>query len=194
MTLSQPLIYAYWPSTEKANEWRHIILALIGTALLTLSAKIQIPFWPVPTSLQSFTVVVLAALYGHRLGTATVLLYLFEGAMGLPVFANSSWQASGLAYFLSPTGGYLLGFVLAAYIIGTLSERQLGKTLISAALLFMLGLVIIDISGIAWLITTLGFEKTISIVTSYQLASVFKVGLGTGLLPLLWKRYSTINL
>ncbi len=189
MSTTQPLIYAFWPDAVKTTQWRQVMLAVLGTALLTISAKIQIPFWPVPTSMQSFTVVLLGALYGRRLGAATILLYLFEGAMGLPVFLNSATQAPGLAYFLSPTAGYLLGFVLAAYCVGMLAEQKWGKTGWSAAALFVIGLLLIDIPGVAWLTANFGVEKTIPIVLSYQLASVFKIGLGAGLLPLLWQRH-----
>lgn len=189
MTVSQPLIYALWPTAQNNLQWRQLFLVVSGTVLLAVSAKIQIPFWPVPTTMQSFTVILLAALYGRRLGTATILLYLLEGILGFPVFANSSWHTMGLAYLAAPTGGYLVGFIMTAYVIGALSEHQWGKKVGSAGLLFMIGLFLIDVAGSTWLVSTLGFTKTVPVVLSYQLASLMKIGLGAGLLPILWKRY-----
>ena len=93
-----------------AADMRTATLILIGTGLLTLSAHIQVPFWPVKLSLQTFVVLVIGIAYGSRLGGATILAYLVEGAIGLPVFQSGA----GIAYMVGPTGGFLLGFVLAA--------------------------------------------------------------------------------
>ena len=92
--------------------WAKIVLAIAGSALLAVSAKAQIPFWPVPMTMQTFVVLVIGMAYGARLGVATLGLYLAEGAIGLPVFATGS----GLGYLIGPTGGYLAGFVLAAVV------------------------------------------------------------------------------
>lgn len=189
MSSQLTLIQAYWPVRGKNLVLaRNILLIALGTALLTLSAKIQIPFWPVPTTMQSFMVVVLGALYGPRLGAATLVAYLLEGAAGLPVFAGDPWQAPGFGYFLHPTGGYLIGFVLSAYVVGVLSTKQWGKTPFSAGLLFIVGFLVIEIPGALWLFVNLGWAKTVAAVLSYQLASALKIGLGMGLLPLLWQK------
>jgi biotin transport system substrate-specific component len=95
------------------------VLAVIGSILLTISAKIQVPFWPVPMTMQTLVVLVLGVAYGWRLAGATVLLYLAQGALSLPVFAGGG----GLAYMSGPTGGYLVGFLLAAVAVGWLAER-----------------------------------------------------------------------
>ena len=86
---------------------RAVLLALVGSAVLTLSARLSIPFWPVPMTLQSLAVLLIGAGFGLRLGAATVVLYLIEGAIGLPVFAGTPMHGLGLAYMMGPTGGYL---------------------------------------------------------------------------------------
>ena len=101
---------ALWSPAAGSPAIRAIALAVIGSILLTLSAKIQVPFWPVPMTMQTFVVLVLGVAYGWRLAGATVLLYLAQGALGLPVFA----AGGGPAYMDGPTGGYLVGFLLAA--------------------------------------------------------------------------------
>ena len=100
-----------------------MLLALVGTLALTVSAKTQIPFWPVPMTMQTFVVLVIGMAYGARLGVATIALYLLEGALGLPVFAGTPEKGVGLAYMMGPTGGYLLGFVAGAWLCGWLAER-----------------------------------------------------------------------
>ena len=114
----------------RAGSWpRQALLVLAGSVLLWISAKVQVPFWPVPMTLQTLAVLGLAAALGRRLGVAAVVLYLMEGALGLPVFAGTPEKGIGLAYMAGPTGGYLAGFVLAAFIVGTLAERGLTKRL-----------------------------------------------------------------
>jgi len=104
-TLSAPtLSAALWPRHDIA---RNALLALAGSALLALSAKMQIPFWPVPMTMQTYVVLVLAMAYGWRLGGATMLLYLAEGALGLPVFAGTPEKGVGFAYMMGPHGCYL---------------------------------------------------------------------------------------
>ena len=108
--VAQPtLVDVLWSPGTGSNPARAIVLALIGSILLIISAKIQVPFWPVPMTMQTFVVLVLGIAYGWRLAGATVLLYLAQGAVGLPVFA----AGGGLTYLAGPTGGYLIGFLLA---------------------------------------------------------------------------------
>ena len=97
-----------WPAA-KNSLLKQALLAFIGTLLLAVSAKVNIPFWPVPFTMQTFVVLILGIAYGSKLGFATGLLYLAEGAIGLPVFATGS----GFAYLIGPTGGYLFGFAIA---------------------------------------------------------------------------------
>src|SRR5947209_549651 len=105
------LIAALWPAGASAG-LRFAVLAGLGSLALTLSAKLQVPFYPVPMTMQSLVVLLIGLGFGWRLGTATVLLYLAEGLAGLPVFAGTPEKGIGLAYMMGPTGGYLAGFVL----------------------------------------------------------------------------------
>ena len=170
---------------EKDNALYTLILAFVGSLALTLEAKIQIPLYPVKISLQPFMAILLGCLYGRKLAVATVALYLLEGALGLPVFQGTPDRGIGLAYMLGPTGGYLIGFMLAAYVVGTLSEKGMGKTIWSAALLFTIGAVVNDIAGISWLIYLMGIEVAQNVYLSYQFAFLLKMGLFSGMLPLI---------
>ena len=107
---------------------------VIGSLLLTASARTQIPFWPVPMTMQTMAVILIGMTLGSRLGLLVVAAYILEGLMGLPVFANSPARGSGLAYLMGPTGGYLIGFCVAAYVSGWLAERGYGRDLFSAVL------------------------------------------------------------
>ena len=95
-----------------------ILVAVLGTLLLTISAKIKIPFYPVPMTMQTFVVLFLGIMLGSKIGLLTISLYLFEGIFGLPVFAGTPEKGMGFAYFAGPTGGYLVGFLVATYLAG----------------------------------------------------------------------------
>ena len=94
---------------------KYLLLMILGSVLLTVSAKIKIPFYPVPMTMQTFVVIMLAIVLGSKVATSTILLYLFEGLCGLPVFSNSPEKGVGLIYFTGPTMGYLIGFIFATY-------------------------------------------------------------------------------
>ena len=117
-TQSLSLVETVLGSGSQARFIKYAGLALVGTLILTLSAKITVPFWPVPATLQTLALFAIAAAYGSRLAVATVILYLIEGAVGLPVFAGTPEKGIGLAYMVGPTGGYLIGFVVAAMACG----------------------------------------------------------------------------
>ena len=102
---------------ESANILKKIALVLIGTLLLTISAKVKVPFYPVPMTMQTFVVVLIGITYGWKLGLTTILAYLFEGTIGLPVFAGTPEKGIGISYMLGPTGGYLVGFISSVFII-----------------------------------------------------------------------------
>ncbi len=123
-------------------------LAVSASLLLAASSQIAIPSWPVPFTLQTLAVTVIGALLGSRRGAAAVLLYLAEGALGLPVFAE--W-GGGLAHFFGPTGGYLIGFVPAAYVVGLAFERGLASRAPGALLTYTVGTAIIFCCGVPWL-------------------------------------------
>lgn len=181
-----------WPVALDASALRRgtraIILALIGSALLTVSAKIQVPFYPVPMTMQTFVVLTLGMAFGWRLGAATVLLYLAEGAMGLPVLAGTPEKGIGLAYMLGSTGGYLVGFVLAAALCGWLAERGWDRSIGTTALVMLLGTVVIYVPGLLWLGGLFGWDKPILAwgFTPFLLGDLTKLALAALALPLVW--------
>ncbi|CAN5120759.1 biotin transporter BioY [soil metagenome] len=140
------------------NRAYQALLVIAGVVLLTLSAKLQVPFWPVPMTMQTFAVLMIGATCGARLGGATLLAYLATGAVGLPVFASGA----GPAYMMGPTGGYLLGFLAAAMITGALADRGYGRTIVSAVLMLLAGLAAIYILGAGWLAVLFGIDKAIA--------------------------------
>ena len=169
--------------SQDRNWLRDGALVLIGTALLALSAKIQIPFYPVPMTMQSLVVMMIGAAYGWRLGGLTLLAYLAEGAVGLPVFASGG----GLAYLAGPTAGYLVSFVIAAMVTGYLSERGYTHSVLGAVAVLSLGHAINLALGFAWLATLIGPELAFAKgVAPFAYSTVLKVGLGAALLPASW--------
>jgi biotin transport system substrate-specific component len=180
-----PLAVVLWP--DRADRFsgvlRRVVLVALGTALLTLSAKTNLPLPYVPMTLQTLVVLVIGAAYGWRLGAATVIAYLAEGAAGLPVFAG---PVGGLAPLIGPTAGYLIGFVAAAFVTGWLSERGWDR---SVPLLFVamgLGHVIILGCGFAWLAfgMKLGPDKAWLVgIAPFVAASLIKNALGAALVP-----------
>lgn len=189
MTLaaSRPtLIDTLWPETA-APALRWAALALIGSLLLTASAKAQFPMWPVPMTMQSFVVLVIGMAYGARLGAATVAVYLMQGALGLPVFAGTPEKGIGLAYMAGPTGGYLMGFLLAAAAVGWLAERGWDRNLARSVAAMTIGTVLLFAPGVAWLAMLVGWEKAIAGgLTPFLLGSVLKLALAATVLPVCW--------
>jgi biotin transport system substrate-specific component len=182
-----PLINQLWPAgTYPAL--RIVALLILGSLLLTASAKAQVPMWPVPMTMQTFVVLVLGMTYGARLGAATVVLYLFEGAIGMPVFAGTPEKGIGLAYMMGPTGGYLLGFVIATALIGWLAERGWDRTLPYAVAAMTIGTVVQLVPGVGYLATLIGWEKAVAAgLTPFLLGAVVKLALAAAVLPLAWR-------
>lgn len=177
-----------WPSRPEQRVFRAAALVVLGGCLLTLSAKIQIPFWPVPMTMQTLAVLVIGMAYGWRLGAATVLAYLLAGAAGLPVFAGTPARGIGLSYMMGPTGGFLLGFLLSAAAVGFLGDRGWDRTILRTAGAMVLGQVIITVSGVAWLAVLFGMPKAIQVgVMPFLTASLLKIALGVALMPMIWK-------
>jgi biotin transport system substrate-specific component len=162
---------------------RSVVLVALGTALLTLSAKINLPLPYVPMTLQTLVVVMIGAAYGWRLGTATLLAYLAEGAIGFPVFAG---PVGGLAPLAGPTAGYLVGFVAAAFITGWLSERGWDRSVLRLFVAMGIGHVVILAAGFVWLAFgfKLGAEKAWLVgVSPFVAASLIKNALGAVMIP-----------
>ena len=185
---SQPtMLDALVPSS--ANSWPYkLFLALAGTALLTLSAKIQVPFYPVPMTMQTFAVLVIGMAFGWKLGGLTVLAYLLEGAVGLPVFAGTPVKGIGLAYIAGPTGGYLVGFLVSALTVGYLAEKGFDRSVVTTLIAMVIGTALIFLCGYVWLSGLIGLEKAFQFgVLPFVWGAVFKIALAAAILPLCWK-------
>lgn len=189
-TQHKPLIEAFWPSLSRQDTQAFIRKALLvagGSLLLTMSAKINVPFYPVPMTMQTFAVIVIGAAFGWRLGVATVLFYLAQGAYGLPIFAGTPEKGIGLAYMAGPTGGYLLGFVAGAAIAGWLAEHGWNRSFLSLTFAMLIAHATIFVFGTAWLGALIGFEKAwLAGVAPFYLATAFKTLLAAACLKTGW--------
>ena len=163
-----------------------IFIALLGSLLLTISAKVKIPFYPVPMTMQTFVVLFLGITLGSRIGLLTISLYLFEGIFGLPVFAGTPEKGIGIVYFIGPTMGYLIGFLVAVYFAGFFKYN---KGAIRSFLNLIFSVSFIYILGYIWLGFLIGWEKPIFKlgVQPFLLAELFKVLLLLVLIPSLFK-------
>ena len=169
--------------TRHAALGRGLALALGGAALITLGAKIQIPFWPVPMTLHTLAVFFLAATLGPRLGFAAMAAYLAAGALGLPVFSGTPERGIGLAYMVGPTGGYLAGYLLGAGLTGWLAQ---GRGLIGRFLAMLAGLAVTYALGLAWLTIFVPASKLLaSGLTPFLLGDLVKLALAAGLISAL---------
>ena len=169
-------------------------LAVAGTVVLTLAAKTQVPFWPVPMTLQTLAVFAIGAAYGMRLGVATLVLYLVQGAMGFPVFAGTPEKGIGLAYMAGPTGGYLLGFVVMAAIAGWAADRGWSRNPLKLGGAMLLGEVIMLALGVLWLAYLFGLEKGIAFgVGPFIATDLVKLALAACMVPALWSLVERIR-
>ena len=157
---------------------KYILIIFLSSIALTISAKIKIPFYPVPMTMQTFMVLFLGIFLGYKIGSLAVCLYLFEGIIGLPVFSNSPERGVGLVYFTGPTMGYLIGFI-SACILASFVKVKDNYLIIFLKLIFSVST--IYILGILWLGTILGWDKPIFElgVAPFLLAEVFKISILT---------------
>ena len=157
---------------------KNLFIALIGTVLLAISAKIKIPFYPVPMTMQTLVVLIIGIGFGWKLGIATIMLYLFEGMIGLPVFSGTPEKGIGLVYFTGPTMGYLIGFVVAAFFAG---KFKYNNNLFSNFLKLTFATSFIYILGMLWLGGLIGWDKPIFKLGAqpFLLAELFKILLAT---------------
>ena len=153
---------------------KSILAIILGSIALTISAKIKIPFYPVPMTMQTFVVLFLGVSLGYKIGLASVGLYLLEGIVGLPVFSNSPEKGVGLIYFTGPTMGYLIGFLTASYLASKINNSDnfilvLTKLIVATTTIYILGLL--------WLGTLIGWDKPIFALGAkpFLLAETFKV-------------------
>jgi len=153
---------------------KSLMVIILGSLILAISAKIKIPFYPVPMTMQTFVVLLFGLSFGYKIALATVGLYLLEGILGLPVFSNSPEKGVGLTYFMGPTMGYLVGFLVASFFAGYLNFKT-NIFLIFIKLIFSVSF--IYILGVIWLGTLIGWDKPIIQlgVTPFLLAELFKI-------------------
>ena len=162
----------------------NFVTVVICSLLLILSAKIKVDLYPVPMTLQPLAVLMIAMLCGRNISVAAVSLYLFQGMIGIPVFA----YGGGLPYLLGPTGGFLFGFLFASIIIGELADRGWGKFLVKSIVAMLIGLIVIYVCGIIQLSLLKGFDfALINGLKPFILGDLYKLILAAFLLPQIWK-------
>ena len=184
-TLAPTLLTRYLPRVD--YRVRDILLVVAGSLFVAGMAQVRIPlpFTPVPLTGQTFAVLLVGAVLGSRRGAASLLLYLLQGVLGLPFFAGG---ASGLAILLGPTGGYLLGFIAAAYLIGLLAARGLDRRIPSALVAFLVGEVVIYLFGVSWLSFYLGIQRAlVAGFLPFLIGDAIKLAAAALALPAAWK-------
>ena len=166
-------------------------LGVFGSLLLAASAQFEIPLYPVPVTGQTLVVLLIGMTYGLRLGGITMAAYLFEGALGLPVFAGG---AAGVAVLMGPTGGYLFGFLLAGVVMGYLAERGMGRTVVSTIAAMAIGNFVIYLCGASWLSNFFGFGQAIAAgVLPFLYIDALKLVVAAGLMPLAWRAVNSVK-
>jgi biotin transport system substrate-specific component len=192
---SRALATAVWPSGVNRAA-RAIVLVLAGTAILAISAKIKVPFWPVPMTLQTLAVLLIGAAYGSRLAVATVVAYIAEGMLGLPVFTNTPPAVAGPLYMLGPTAGFIVSWVLVAAIVGFASDRGWDRSPLRLGAAMLIAVVVQFAMGFAWLawfaqlpngVAGIGMAKAFAGgVAPFLLGDALKVVLAALLIPASW--------
>ena len=160
--------------TSQSKLIKSLFVIILGSIVLTISAKIKIPFYPVPMTMQTFVVLLLGLSFGYKIGLSAVGLYLLEGIVGLPVFSNTPERGIGIVYFTGPTMGYLIGFLTAAYLASKINNKDnffvvLVKLILATSTIYILGLL--------WLGILIGWDKPIIALGAqpFLLAEIFKV-------------------
>ena len=178
-------------SNQNQKILKYFFVIILGSLMLTISAKIKIPFYPVPMTMQTFVVLFLGITFGYKIGLATITVYLLEGILGLPVFSNSPEKGVGLVYFTGPTMGYLIGFLSAVFLSGYF---KFGKNIFNNFFKILLSVSTIYISGLIWLATLIGWDKPVFELGAkpFLLAEFFKILILTFLASKLVKFRKTI--
>jgi biotin transport system substrate-specific component len=179
-----------WPAQGSLAVLRGVLLAILGSIFVALCSQIFVPLEPVPITMQTFAVLLIGAAYGWRLGAATLALYLLEGAVGLPVFAE---MKAGYGVILGPTGGYLVGFVFAAALVGWLAERRWDRNVVLTGVAMVLGNLVIYALGLAWLWKFVG-DKVFELgILPFLVGDGLKIALAMALLPAAWKLVGSLR-
>ncbi len=166
---------------------KNVLLALLGSVLIAVCAQITVPMFPVPMTLQTFAVLSVGMALGARYGVLSVLFYLSEGALGLPVFAGGT---GGIAVFMAGSAGYLYGYVGAAFVVGYLAEKGWDRSFIKASVAMILGNIVLYIPGLLWLGMVFGWNAPILKwgLTPFILGDVVKVIVASGMFTAIWKQ------
>ena len=191
-TLSERL---WRTETAAAAALKWIVLAFAGALIITIAAKIKVPFWPVHMSMQTAAILLIGAAYGWRLGTLTVLLYIAQGAMGLPVFQGTPERGIGIPYMLGPTGGYLVGYVMTVGIVGWFAERGYDRSFAKIGPVMLLAGAVLYIPGLLWLAYLFGADKPILAWGLYPfiLGDLTKVALAAAITALGWRLFPSVR-
>lgn len=184
---ARPLVSLALPEKGAARLVMQVGLAVLGTLILALSAKTKVVLGPVDMSMQTLVIFMIAASFGMRLGVATLLLYMAEGAMGFPVFQSTPEKGIGIAYMLGSTGGYLAGFVVMAAIVGWAADRFWDRNPLKLFGAMLVADIIMLAMGFAWLATLIGASAAWQFgVAPFILPDLIKVALASALVPALW--------
>jgi len=181
---------ALFPSLLHNSKINHALwfamLAVTGTVLIAISSKIKVPMWPVDMSLQTLAIFTIAAVFGFKLGVATILLYLAEGALGLPVFQGTPERGIGLAYMVGPTGGYLVGFVVMTAITGWAADQGWWRNPFKIGAAMLIGEVILLTLGALWLMYLFGISQGLEYgIGPFIVPDVLKLALAAGIVSIL---------
>ena len=189
LTARPVLSEVFGPSTGTSLRIKQAVLVVLGVAALAIAAKIRSPMWPVPLTMGTFAVLTIGAAYGPRLGLGTILAYLAVGALGFNVFAGSSGEENGIAYMMGGTGGYLVGYALAALALGYFARRGWDRSMGWMALALLIGNAVIYVPGLLWLGQLYGWDKPILAwgLTPFLAGDALKLILAALLVPALWK-------
>ena len=184
-TLAEAMLDSLMTPSAATSAVTKAALVVFGSLLLAVSAQFKIPLYPVPVTGQTLVVLLIGMTYGPRLGGITIAAYLFEGALGLPVFAGG---AAGVAVLMGPTAGYLFGFLLAAVAMGYLAERGMGRTVVSTIAAMVIGNCVIYLCGALWLANFIGFGQAIAAgVLPFLYGDALKLVVAAGLMPWAWR-------
>ena len=190
-TLYESLLDSLITPSAATSALTKATLVVFGSLLLAASAQFKIPLYPVPVTGQTLVVLLIGMTYGPRLGGITMAAYLFEGALGLPVFAGG---AAGAAVLMGPTGGYLFGFLLAGVAMGFLAERGMGRTVVSTIAAMVIGNCVIYLCGALWLANFIGFGQALAAgVLPFLYGDALKLVVAAGLMPLAWRVVTSVK-
>lgn len=185
------LIEAFADNEGAIRRAKQAVMVILGVAVLALTAKMQffVPGSPVPVTMTTFAVLTIGAGYGARLGALTIAGYLAVGLMGFDVFAGSSAEKVGLVYMMGGTGGYLVGYLLAAFALGVAARKGWDRSVVTMGLAMLVGSALIYIPGLLWLNTfASGWEQTLAWgITPFLIGDALKLALAAIVVPALWK-------